>query len=120
MLTMPTKVFDTNEILFKEKDPSGDVYVVLSGRIEVSRKEDGEKRILATMGKDAVVGDMSLIKDEPRSTTVIALEKTECFVISITEFRNKLETLDPFMQAVYAILCGRLCDLNKKLAQQML
>lgn len=117
MLSMPTKVFNANDMIFKEGDPAGDAYVVLSGRVEMSVWEDGTKVTLATLGKDAVFGDMSLIDDVPRSATVIALEKTKCFTIDINEFRTKLESLDPFMQAVYKILCGRLRDLNQKLTQ---
>lgn len=39
-------------------DPAGDVYVVIDGQLEVWIERDGERRVLNTLGRGAVVGEV--------------------------------------------------------------
>lgn len=110
----PRKKFSAGEVIFKEGDPKGDAYVLVSGKVKISQNQNGHDITLAVLGPNSIFGDMSLIDDHPRSATVETMEECECIVISIGDFDNKLKTLDPFMQSIFQIMVGRLREMTKK------
>lgn len=71
--------FAAREVLMRQGDVSETMYVILSGRVEVTRSHPMLRRplLLAKLGPGDVVGEMGLLDHEPRSATVTALEPTE-------------------------------------------
>jgi len=57
------------------------LYVMLSGRCEVSRKTDGKRRVLGELKEGDVFGEMSLMTREPVAATVKAIRK--CLVLRL-------------------------------------
>ena len=79
LLNLSTRAtLDKGDVLFGEGDRCSDMHVVLSGRLQVTR---GARR-LEELSQDAIIGESSLVEDTPRSTTIIALEKTELLVLN--------------------------------------
>jgi CRP-like cAMP-binding protein len=63
--------------LFREGDPGNALYIIVEGRVEVSKRvSPDESRILATVGDGAVLGEMSLIVDNTRSASARCLAPT--------------------------------------------
>ncbi|MEK7748127.1 MAG: cyclic nucleotide-binding domain-containing protein [Nitrospirota bacterium] len=61
------------EIIFRQNDFSETLYIVLSGSLECSLKEDtGKERVVATIRAGQFLGEMSLISGRRRSATVKA------------------------------------------------
>ena len=63
------------QVLFREGDAGDALYLVISGEMEVLKGDgNGRDRQLATVGRGAVLGEMSLVQSgAPRSATVRAL-----------------------------------------------
>jgi CRP-like cAMP-binding protein len=70
--------------LFEQGSKGDSMYLIISGQVGVVRsvdqdQEDGpaksRDRMLAAVGPGELVGEMALIEGEPRSATVVALEK---------------------------------------------
>lgn len=66
--------FHAGEVVFREGDPGDAFYVVLDGTFSdsVGSAEAGVDRRLATRGPGATFGDIALLSNRPRSTTVHA------------------------------------------------
>ena len=66
--------FGPGEIVFREGDPGDAFYVVLHGAFSdyVGSPDTGADRRLATRGRGATFGDIALLSNRPRSTTVRA------------------------------------------------
>jgi DASS family divalent anion:Na+ symporter len=66
--------FGPGEIVFREGDPGDAFYVVLHGAFSdyVGSPDTGVDRRLATRGRGATFGDIALLSNRPRSTTVRA------------------------------------------------
>ncbi len=66
--------FGPGEIVFREGDPGDAFYVVLHGAFSdyVGWPDTGVDRRLATRGRGATFGDIALLSNRPRSTTVRA------------------------------------------------
>lgn len=76
-----------------EQETLGDkMYIVVAGQLEVRRFDDGggdEGLRVAELGDKQVLGEMSLLDNEPRSASVISL--TECRLLSLE--RGDLERI---------------------------
>ncbi|MEY3251300.1 MAG: hypothetical protein RL227_273, partial [Pseudomonadota bacterium] len=61
-------------VLVRQGDPGDAMYMLVSGRLRVSiTSADGEERVVREITRGQVVGEMSLVTDEPRSATLLAM-----------------------------------------------
>lgn len=75
--TATMHAFKAGEMIIREGDPGRSIYVILDGRVKVSRKDhDGNESELATLGVGQFFGVTSLLSGKPRSSSVAALEST--------------------------------------------
>jgi CRP-like cAMP-binding protein len=64
--------FPAGAVVFSEGDPGDRMYVVREGEIELRLGD----RTLAVLGEGAMLGEMALLDDAPRSATAVA--RTAC------------------------------------------
>ena len=76
-----TERFATGAKIFREGEPGNKMYVVKEGEVELSVRG----KVIATMGKGGILGEMALIDSHPRSATASA--KTDCELVVINEER---------------------------------
>ena len=80
------------EVLFEEGDPGEALYIIRGGEIEVhKRTPEGAELPLATLGKFAMLGEMSLITDGPRTATAVARKPTRLYRIRKSAIRYLLD-----------------------------
>jgi ATP-binding cassette subfamily B protein len=79
------------EVVIRQGDPPGPLYIVESGRLKVEHLGDGDPRTLAYLREGDVVGEMSLLKSMPRSASVIALGPSRLLALEVGPFRALLE-----------------------------
>lgn len=79
--------FRKNAILMTEGDAGESMYVIQSGLVKVFvSDEDGKELVLYEQGAGAVIGDIALLDDEPRSASVSTLDKTTALMIGKAGF----------------------------------
>ena len=72
------------EILFHAGDAGDGCYLVRSGAVKASVvSRDGQERLLAILGAGAMIGELALVDDQPRSATVTALR--HCRLMHMTK-----------------------------------
>jgi len=59
--------------LMRQGDPGDAFYLLAHGGVRVTRKDDGEERVLATLAPGAILGEIALVTRTPRSATVTAV-----------------------------------------------
>ena len=100
-------------LLFVEGEPGELLYIIMSGYVEIIKKtKDNEKIVLATMGANDIIGEMSLIDSEPRSATGRTCEDSVLLVITKQSFNEILQS-DPRIAA--KILMGLLKVISRRL-----
>lgn len=62
-------------------------YLIVAGRAEVQRN----KRTLRTLNPGDYFGELAILRDQPRSATVIATEATTCLVLTRWDFKGVLQ-----------------------------
>ncbi|MFK7892902.1 MAG: Crp/Fnr family transcriptional regulator [Granulosicoccus sp.] len=83
--------FSKNSILMSEGEVGESMYIIKSGLVKVFvSDDDGRELVLYEQGSGAVIGEISLLDDEPRSASVIALEPGTALRIGKPAFLNCL------------------------------
>lgn len=59
--------FKAEQLLFKEGDEGGGLYIIRRGRVRVFRERNRLEVPLAELGQDDVLGTMTLLTGEPRT-----------------------------------------------------
>ncbi|TNE89229.1 MAG: cyclic nucleotide-binding domain-containing protein [Deltaproteobacteria bacterium] len=93
--------------------------VVLQGHAEVVKTgPDGTVHVLATVGPGAVLGEMSLLQQAPRSATVRATSAMRVFAMDQATFNGMLEDGDPaaykLSHRIARVLAARVDELNRR------
>ncbi len=109
-------LFEKDKVIFREGQDSSDTFVIESGRIGVYKTVEGKQVRLAVLEKGAMFGEMAAITGERRTATTIALESSVVCRISRTTMQQKINSCDPFIRALLAILVNNLSRVNERYA----
>ncbi len=116
--TFRTKSFNQGQAIFKEGQEGSYACIIHSGKVQVSRRVDGEDVVLAELGRGAVFGEMALIGNDKRTATVIAAEFTEVVLLDRGRLFKALEASNPLVQSLVRGLVDRLAATNAMVRQQ--
>jgi EmrB/QacA subfamily drug resistance transporter len=78
---------EAGEMLFRRGDAADGLYVVVSGRLEVVL-EAAEPEVLRVIGPGAVVGELALLADTPRSASIRARRDSQLLRLRRAEFEQ--------------------------------
>ena len=86
--------FAPGHVLIRESDPPDRLFVILSGRVRVLEvaPDSPVELIVGELGEGEILGELSVLRNQPRSATVVAVERTHCLVISQSEFLRVLNS----------------------------
>lgn len=107
------RVLAAGEELFHEGDPGDSLYIVQSGRVDVSKQiRRGVDRVLAALGPGDVIGEMSFIDGSRRSAGARTGEPTEFHELGRAAFgritRERPDIAAAFYRNLGIIAAGRL------------
>jgi len=111
------KRFRKNQVIFFE-DEFGDVFfLILSGKIKVTKiSSEGQEIILSILTPCEFFGEMSLLDNEPRSATAIAVEDSELIVLKQKNFLSIMYENKLLLRKLLSVLSYRLRKADKKIA----
>lgn len=72
-----------DEIIFRENDPSHDLFILLSGEIDIVTQKKG---LVHTLKENEIFGEIGLITQNTRSATAICKTSSHMLVINHHEF----------------------------------
>lgn len=75
--------YPPNTILCREGEMERTFYVVVEGRVVITRTQNGHEQVVNMMGPNGYFGEMGLVDDQPRIATVTTL--TETTVLELTK-----------------------------------
>lgn len=87
------EIYEDGEIIFEEGSSGNWMYVLLSGKVEISKTIEGKKVIIQILQPEEVFGELVFLGDVKRTATAQAKGKTTVAVIEpefLTEELNKL------------------------------
>ncbi len=87
----PARKYADGAVLCREGDPGTSCYIIARGAVHVVRHMSGSDRILATLDKGTLVGQMALVDRSPRSATIKAAGETVVLELKREAFQLLLE-----------------------------
>ena len=113
------RTFQPGDVLMKQGEPSTSIHFLLSGKVraERARRTDERPVTLAELEAGAVVGELGVVIDIPRSATVTALSPTESLELDAPTY-DRLAKAYPILHRVIArLLSERLRATESHLGQ---
>ncbi|HNX78039.1 MAG TPA: methyl-accepting chemotaxis protein [Candidatus Rifleibacterium sp.] len=105
-------------VVFKEGDKGDALYIVKSGKVNIlKRNNSGVDSVLVSLGKGAVIGDMAIIDEQPRSASVATIQETTFFIITKDDFRNLLADVPDISFQILKLTTERLRATNQHLKE---
>lgn len=109
--------FDAGQTFFERGEASDAAYLILDGSAAVSIDGPQGPVRLALLGANALVGEMGILADQPRSATVTAETATMALRIDRSVFLELLAHFPQIAIAVMRELALRLEQTNQQLAR---
>ncbi len=109
------RTYDAGEEIVVEGSTGLGLFVITSGRVEVSRGSGDDKVVFAELTSGDLLGEMSLVDDQPRSATVRTLEPTTCLLISRSSFQSLVDREPEIAWCIVPVLAARLRALQEEL-----
>jgi len=106
--------FPAGATIFRPGDPSGALYIIHHGEVELwLLDEDRQRVVLGTFGDGEFFGELSLLDEEPRSATATTLGATDVLVVDREDLRLLFTQKPSAALDVLSVLGKRLRQTNE-------
>jgi len=105
---------DRGEQLFSEGDPGQKLYIILSGKIKLTKAApDGRENLLSVHGPGEMFGELSLFDPIPRTSSATAVTNADLAGIAHDDLRSWLSTRPEVAMHLLQALAQRLRRINE-------
>ena len=117
--------YKPHETIFEDQHPGLDLYVVISGKVQVRIEAiiPHEYITLSVINPGEILGEFSMIDQEPRSASAVCAERTEMLVINGQKlhelFNNNNRIGYIVMKNIARIMCERIRRTNRLLLNSL-
>ncbi len=95
------------ELLFREGDEADCAYIIESGQLQISVRAEGSPVVICNLAPGALVGEMGVIDQAPRTATARAVGETRLLVITRDTLTDRLARSDPILKLLVQVLLDR-------------
>ncbi len=103
-------------VLIREGDVQQTIFWILSGEVYITRRMGSKYKVLATLGKGELIGEMSFFDKSVRSATVISKGPVEALVFSKDNFQDIFSASPQWTKRLLYSLSSRIRFMIEKLA----
>jgi CRP/FNR family cyclic AMP-dependent transcriptional regulator len=107
--------FPDKTVLIKEGDIQQQIFWILSGEVYITRRLGNKYKVLATLGKGELIGEMSFFDKSVRSATVISKGPVEALVFSRENFQDIFAASPQWTKRLLTSLAARIQAMIQKL-----
>lgn len=112
------KNFSAGTVILQEGEVSDGVYILLSGRVVISRRDDfGRNLVLAELAEGEVFGEMGLISHDPCSATVSTVGDVQVRFFSKKEFVKAMAKDFSSVESILSTLFQRMRQMNLRVME---
>jgi CRP-like cAMP-binding protein len=115
---MTIRRFDAGTMILKQGSSAVALYLLLDGEVEVSREpeEGGRAVTLARLKPGDIFGEMAVLDDDTRSSSIVAVEPVRCALLSRWELLQELRRYPELSIELIRVLARRIRILDERLA----
>ena len=103
------RFFDQGAAIFRENDEGNEMFIIIQGLVEI-RKSTGpsSSKILTTLQKGDMFGEMAIIEKQPRSATAVAVQPTRVLVLNEKLYDSMVGSNPDFARKMNKVLSERI------------
>ncbi len=109
--------FDANQDLFKQGDDGEDAFVIIDGEADVIVNGESGEIVVTSLKKNALVGEIGILCDTPRTATVRATTKLIALRIMKDQLLNMIREFPDLSIEMMRVLATRLTDTTAELTE---
>ena len=108
--------FQEGEMLFHQNDPGDAAFVVLDGEAQVVVNSGDETVVVANLEKNAIIGEIAILCDVPRTAGVRASTRLETLCIEKEHMLKLIHEFPSMATALMQVLAERLATTTAALS----
>jgi putative ABC transport system ATP-binding protein len=97
------EVHPPGSVIVRQGEPGDKFYFIRRGKVDVFFDLGRHRRKLTELGPGEFFGDRSLVTDEPRNATVIAVDEVETYTLGRDEFQEARKSCIPFINRILEV-----------------
>jgi CRP-like cAMP-binding protein len=115
---MTIRRFDAGTTILRQGSSAVALYLLLDGEVEVTREpeEGGRPVVLARLQPGDIFGEMAVLDDDTRSSSITTLSPTRCALLSRWELLQELRRHPELAIELIRVLARRVRTLDERLA----
>ncbi|MBI5184524.1 MAG: cyclic nucleotide-binding domain-containing protein [Nitrospinae bacterium] len=114
------KDYAKNTMIFKEGTIGSNAFLIMSGKVEISKIVQGRKIVLAVIGPGEIFGEMAIICEKEggaeRTATAVALDFTQVVPITKEQIKSGLAKTPTMISSIFHSLMDRLKKTTERLS----
>jgi len=114
------KVLPAGTVIFKEGETGREMYVIQSGKVNISKKIRDVEKVLATLVAGDFFGEMSILNNKPRSAAAIVLEEAKVLVVEPKMFESMIRNNVEIAIRIIKMLAKRLQEADDQIENLLL
>jgi CRP-like cAMP-binding protein len=107
--------YEPGQPLFSQGEPGDSAYIVIDGQADVAIDSTAGRIIVATIGRHAIIGEIAILCEVPRTATVIARTKLQTLRIDKDTFFRLITEFPQMAVEIMRELARRLEQTNQQL-----
>jgi CRP/FNR family cyclic AMP-dependent transcriptional regulator len=109
-----TRRYRTGQALMHEGQIGEELMILVAGRVKITcTTAEGKEVVLAFRQPGDLLGELAVLDDRPRSSSVVALEPAEALVLSASEFRAVVTSRPLIALELLRLLSRRFRDADR-------
>lgn len=112
--------YSKGTVLFREGDKGDEMYVIQSGRVQISMNIRGIDRTLTVLEPGEFLGEMALLNNKPRSATATLIEDSRLLVIDEKTFEAMIRGNSEIALRMIKKLSARLQEADDQIENLLL
>ena len=109
------KKYADKTVLIKEGDVQQEIFWILSGEVYITRKMGDKYKVMTTLGKGELIGEMSFFDKSVRSATVFTKGPVEALVFSKENFQEIFAASPQWTKRLLLSLSSRIRQMIEKM-----
>ena len=109
--------FSAGHTIFEQGDLPKHLYFVATGVVEIFIQVKTARKIVATIEKGGIFGEMAVVDDKPRSATANAKTDVTCFALDASQLDTIIQTHPNFSLKLIRLLSKKLRDSNEHISE---
>ena len=110
----PRRRFAKGKWLIREGQTGDAAYILVSGRCEVSKQVEGQRKALRTLGPGDVFGETAILAEGKRTASVMALTEVVAVIVTADALDREVDAMKPWMGSFIRALAQRFSDVEER------